>query len=64
MITASVDETALAADSMSSTVSAIRKDTEAVATDVEQLAQSFTQVDQKLGRLEGETRNFLTKLVA
>jgi len=64
MITASVDETALAADSMSSTVSAIRKDTEAVATDVEQLAQSFAQVDHKLGRLEGETREFLTKLVA
>jgi methyl-accepting chemotaxis protein len=64
MITASVDETALAADSMSSTVSAIRKDTEAVATDVEQLAQNFAQVDQKLGRLQGETRDFLTKLVA
>jgi hypothetical protein len=36
MITAAVDETALAADSMSSTIAAIRSDTENVAKDIEQ----------------------------
>jgi len=64
MITASVDETALAADSMSSTVSAIRKDTEAVATDVEQLAQSFAQVDQRMADLQRKTGAFLSNVAA
>lgn len=64
MITASVDETALAADSMSSTVSSIRKDAEGVAGDVEQLANNFALVGDKLASLETQTGNFLARMVA
>ena len=41
MITAAVDETALAANSMSSTIAAIRSDTENVAKDIDQVEQGF-----------------------
>ncbi len=64
MITASVDETALAADSMSNTVSSIRKDAEAVAGDIDQLANGFSAVGEKLSRLEQQTGNFLSRMVA
>lgn len=64
MITASVDETALAADSMSTTVSSIRKDAEAVAGDIDQLANGFSAVGEKLSRLEQQTGNFLSRMVA
>jgi methyl-accepting chemotaxis protein len=64
MITASVDETALAADSMSTTVSAIRKDTETVAGEIEQLANGFSHVDEKLGMLQGKADRFTAKVAA
>jgi methyl-accepting chemotaxis protein len=41
MITAAVDETALAADSMSGTIAAIRRDTEVVACEIDDLEQGF-----------------------
>lgn len=62
MITASVDETALAADSMSSTVAAIRRETETVAGEIEQLAHSFSTVDQQLSSLQNKTGSFLAKV--
>jgi methyl-accepting chemotaxis protein len=62
MITASVDETALAADSMSSTVAAIRRETETVAGEIEQLANSFSTVDQQLSSLQNKTGSFLAKV--
>ena len=40
-ITAAVDETALAADSMSDTIAAIREDTETVASEIDTLEQRF-----------------------
>ncbi len=40
-ITAAVDETALAADSMSNTIAAIREDTEAVANDIDGVGRGF-----------------------
>ena len=48
MITAAVDETALAADSMSSTIAAIRSDTENVAKDIDQVEQGFGRFSDRL----------------
>ena len=48
MITAAVDETALAADSMSSTIAAIRSDTENVAKDIDQVEQGFGRFSEQI----------------
>jgi methyl-accepting chemotaxis protein len=63
MITAAVDETALAADSMSSTIAAIRHDTESVATEIDALESGFDSVNGKLAALEAATGDYV-KLVA
>jgi len=57
-ITAAVDETALAADSMSVTIATIRADTEAVATEIDQLGHAFGDVDDQLGVLRGAADGF------
>src|SRR3546814_6545903 len=49
MITAAVDETALAADSMSSTIAAIRSDTETVVSEIGEVEKNFGRVDE-IGR--------------
>jgi methyl-accepting chemotaxis protein len=64
MITAAVDETALAADSMSSTISAIRSDTETVAGEIDELEAGFRGVDDELSRLETLTGDFVSRLAA
>ncbi len=64
MITAAVDETALAADSMSSTISAIRSDTENVAGEIDQLEAGFRGVDDELSRLETITGEFVSRIAA
>lgn len=64
MITAAVDETALAADSMSSTISAIRLDTENVAGEIDQLETGFRNVDGELSRLETITGDFVNRIAA
>ncbi|WP_181008311.1 methyl-accepting chemotaxis protein [Sphingomonas montanisoli] len=64
MITAAVDETALAADSMSSTISAIRSDTETVAGEIDRLEAGFRGVDSELSKLETVTGDFVNKLAA
>src|SRR3546814_3232025 len=51
MITAAVDETALAADSMSATISAIRQDTDVVASEIDALERGFSSVEGKLATL-------------
>jgi methyl-accepting chemotaxis protein len=51
MITAAVDETALAADSMSSNISAIRQDTEIVASEIDALDTGFAHVAGTLDSL-------------
>src|SRR3546814_20964342 len=51
MITAAVDETALAADSMSATISAIRPDTDVVASEIAALERGFSSVEGKLATL-------------
>ncbi|MES2498116.1 MAG: methyl-accepting chemotaxis protein [Pseudomonadota bacterium] len=57
-ITAAVDQTALAADSMSMTIAAIRVDTETVAGDIDSLADGFSEVDDALARLEKTAHEF------
>jgi len=52
MITAAVDETALAADSMSSTIAAIRADTENVASEIDEVEQSFSEVDEQMAKFK------------
>ena len=64
MITAAVDETALAADSMSGTIASIRIDTEAVASDIDRLESGFRSVDGQLARLETTTGDFVARIAA
>jgi len=64
MITAAVDETALAADSMSTTISAIRADTENVAGEIDHLEAGFRRVDGELSRLETITGDFVSSIAA
>ena len=59
MITAAVDETALAADSMSSTIAAIRHDTENVVTEIDSLESGFRQVDNQIGLLQESANKFV-----
>jgi methyl-accepting chemotaxis protein len=63
MITASVDETALAADLMSSTIAAIRIDTENVVSEITELENGFGDVEQKISALQGNAVRFVSKLV-
>jgi len=64
MITAAVDETALAADSMSCTISAIRTETESVAGEIDELESGFHSVDAALSRLETITGDFVNRIAA
>ncbi|OQW48362.1 MAG: hypothetical protein A4S16_01500 [Proteobacteria bacterium SG_bin6] len=57
-ITAAVDETALAADTISSTLGAIREGTGAVATDLTQVQQGFTGLNQQLAHLSQRAIEF------
>ena len=64
MITAAVDETALAADSMSGTIASIRADTETVASDIDRLESGFRAVDSQLAQLETTTGDFVARIAA
>jgi methyl-accepting chemotaxis protein len=64
MITAAVDETALAADSMSATVAAIREDTENVAREIDSVESGFANVDDRLTRFGAATAEFVTGFAA
>ena len=57
MITAAVDETALAADSMSSTIAAIRSDTEKVAKDIDGVEQGFGKFSSRSPTSPARPRN-------
>jgi len=63
MITAAVDETALAADSMSGTIATIRRDTEVVASEIDDLERGFNMVEKMLRALR-ETSGAFTRKVA
>jgi methyl-accepting chemotaxis protein len=64
MITAAVDETALAADSMSGTIAAIRRDTEHVASEIDAVESGFAVVDDRLTRFRAATAEFVTGFAA
>ena len=63
-ITAAVDETALAADSMSNTIATIREDTENVAGEIDALESDFVEVDGRLGQLREAAEDFATRAAA
>ena len=63
-ITAAVDETALAADSMSSTIATIREDTETVASEIDRVGDGFHSLDGELGSLKTSTVDFIGKVAA
>ena len=64
MITAAVDETALAANSMSSTIAAIRSDTEQVAKDIDQVEQGFGKFSDQIADFTRKTKEFVAHLAA
>ncbi|MFL6737067.1 MAG: methyl-accepting chemotaxis protein [Sphingomonas sp.] len=64
MITAAVDETALAADSMSSTIAAIRSDTENVATDIDQVEQGFGRFSEQIAGFNTTAKEFVNGMAA
>jgi len=64
MITAAVDETALAADSMSSTIAAIRFDTEGVARDIDQVEQGFGRFAEQVSDFRTVTTQYTAKFAA
>ncbi|MBS0479017.1 MAG: chemotaxis protein, partial [Proteobacteria bacterium] len=63
-ITAAVDETALAADSMSNTIATIREETECVAREMGVLADDVGDVDDRLGGLKGAADDFSAGVAA
>lgn len=58
MITAAVDETALAADSMSGTIVTIRTDTEQMAAEMDRVGEGFTRLDGQLNQLRDRSERF------
>ncbi len=62
MITAAVDETALAADSMSGTIASIRADTENVATEIDQLETGFGTMAQRIGTLKQAAGSYVARI--
>jgi methyl-accepting chemotaxis protein len=64
MITAAVDETALAADSMSSTIATIRRDTETVASEIDEVEKNFGLVDAQMARFKAATSQFVNSFAA
>jgi methyl-accepting chemotaxis protein len=63
MITAAVDETALVAETMSSTIGAIHSDTETVAAEIDALEDGFDKVNRKLAMLQDAAGDYV-QLVA
>lgn len=61
-ITAAVDETALAADSMSGNIAAIRTDTDAMVTQIGQVEQRFGDINAAFVRLSTSADNFVRRI--
>ncbi|MBN8850069.1 MAG: chemotaxis protein, partial [Sphingomonas sp.] len=61
-ITTAVDETALAAASMSSTIAAIREDTEAVAGEIDAFGAGFDSLSGRLVVLKASAGDFARKV--
>ena len=63
-ITAAVDETALAADSMSHTIATIHSDTETIASELDGLGGGFASLAGRLSALGDRAGDFARKFVA
>ncbi|WP_066776167.1 methyl-accepting chemotaxis protein [Sphingomonas sp. CCH5-D11] len=63
-ITAAVDETALAADSMSGTIASIHADTDAVAIEIDALGAGFDRLAGQLSALSGRAGDFAARVAA
>ena len=61
-ITAAVDETALAADSMSSTIAAIRQSTEEAASEIDRVGLSFVGLNNQLSTLNVRAADFIAAI--
>lgn len=61
MITSAVDETALAADSMSGTIAAIRRDSEHVTDEIDRVSHAFAEMDGFLSKLDRAAEEFVTR---
>ena len=59
MITAAVDETALAADSMSTKIASIRSDTQGVANEIDQLEQGLDTIGAGIASLSDSSNEYL-----
>jgi methyl-accepting chemotaxis protein len=64
MITAAVDETALTADSMSSTIAVIRQEAEGFGKNLDRVGAGFEELDSRLKSFAESTRSFLDKMAA
>lgn len=63
-IAAAVDETALTADAMSSTIASIRESTEQVAVEIDHVGRGFDNLDQRLDALKTSAGEFAVKVAA
>ena len=63
-LSAAVDETALAADSMSSTIAAIRSDTETVATDIDEVEKGFGRFSEQIAGFKSTAKEFVSGIAA
>jgi methyl-accepting chemotaxis protein len=61
-ITAAVDETALAADTMARIIENIRQDTHLVANDIDAVGSGITSLDEQLERLKTSAGSFAAKV--
>ena len=61
-ITAAVDETALAAKTMSETIAAIRSDTEGMAGEIDRLGMESKDIDAKLIKLKAAADDFASRV--
>ena len=64
MITAAVDETALAADSMSSNIATIRSDTENVAAEIDAVEQGFGEFTDQIDGFAQASEEFALNFAA
>ena len=63
-ITAAVDETALAADSMAGIIDHIRENTETVACEIDRVGEGFAALNAELGGLNDRAGSFAAKVAA
>ncbi|MEE4350854.1 MAG: globin-coupled sensor protein [Pacificimonas sp.] len=64
MITGSVDETAISADSMSESIATIRETAESIANDLRRAAAASGDVDERIGNLDQSAKDFLEAFAA